>query len=123
MFAAILKQRIAAKIDYHLHRTQYGFRKKNKSTTQAIMIVRRLIELGERKKSDNRKIREHNIKLVLLDWEKAFDKVNQTALFEAMERMGIDEKLIRLTKQLYTQIRHLRSKWGNKLRHGNSRKQ
>ena len=62
------------------------------------MIVRRLIELGERKKSDNRKLREHNIKMVLLDWEKAFDKVNQTALFEAMERMGIDGKLIRLTK-------------------------
>ena len=57
--------------------------------------------MGERKKSDKRKQREHNIKLVLLDWEKAFDKVDQEALFEAMERMGIDDKFIRLTKQLY----------------------
>ena len=65
------------------------------------MVVRRLIEMGERKKSDKRKVREHNIKLVLLDWDKAFDKVDQEALFEAMERMGIDDKLIRLTKQLY----------------------
>ena len=35
-----------------------------------------------------------------MDWEKAFDK-DQEALFEAMERIGIDDKLVRLTKQLY----------------------
>ena len=39
--------------------------------------------------------------MVLLDWEKAFDRIDQKALFEAMERMGIDDKLIRLTSQLY----------------------
>ena len=100
MFAAILKKRIAHKIDKYLHKTQYGFRS-NKSTQQAIHIIRRLIELGERKSSDKRTTREYNIHLLALDWEKAFDKVNQTALFEAMERMGIDEKLIKLTKQLY----------------------
>ena len=39
--------------------------------------------------------------MVLLDWEKAFDKVEHEALFEAMKRMNIDDKLVRLTKQLY----------------------
>ena len=57
--------------------------------------------MGERKKSDTRKIRHNPVTLLLLDWEKAFDKIDQTALFEAMERMNIDSKLIRLTKQLY----------------------
>ena len=33
--------------------------------------------------------------------EKAFDKIDQTALFEAMERMNIDPKLINITKELY----------------------
>ncbi len=39
--------------------------------------------------------------LVLLDWEKAFDKVNHKGMFEALKRMGIDEKLINAVKQLY----------------------
>ena len=39
--------------------------------------------------------------LVLLDWEKAFDKVSQKQLFIALGRMGIDIKLISLIKQLY----------------------
>ena len=96
MFAAILKTRIAAVIDPYLHKTQYGFRK-NKSTSQAIHIVRRMIDIGERTTKDNGEFTQ----LILLDWEKAFDKVDQAGLFEAMERMGIDPKLISLTKQLY----------------------
>ena len=43
----------------------------------------------------------HPLHLLFLDWEKAFDKVNQDGLMEAMERMNVDPKLIRLTKQLY----------------------
>ena len=60
-----------------------------------------MIDLGERKKSDTRQIRHNPITLLLVDWEKAFDKIGQDGLFEAMERMNIDQKLIRLTKQLY----------------------
>ena len=30
--------------------------------------------------------------MVLLDWEKAFDKVTHEALFSALERIGLDEK-------------------------------
>ena len=39
--------------------------------------------------------------MVLLDWEKAFDKVTHEALFSALERIGIDQKLIRLIKEIY----------------------
>ncbi len=39
--------------------------------------------------------------MVLLDWEKAFDKVDREGMFLAMERMGVDDKLIRMVKLLY----------------------
>ena len=39
--------------------------------------------------------------MLLLDWEKAFDKLTHEALFIAMEKMNIDKKLIRLVKMLY----------------------
>ena len=39
--------------------------------------------------------------MVLLDWEKAFDKVSQKGMIAAMERMGIDTHLIDMTKMLY----------------------
>ena len=80
-------------VDKNVHKTQYGFRK-DRSTNQAIHIVRRLVDLGER----TSKNKDEHIYLVLLDWEKAFDKIGHTALFESMGRMGIDDKLVRLTK-------------------------
>ena len=39
--------------------------------------------------------------MVLLDWEKAFDKVSHAALFLAMERMNVDQKYIKLVQALY----------------------
>ena len=53
---------------------------------------------------DTRKARHNPVTLLLLDWEKAFDKIDQTGIFEAMERMNIDPKLIRLTKQFYKNL-------------------
>ena len=61
------------------------------------MIIRRLIDLGERTQKDKGK----NVSLVFLDWEKAFDKVDQDSIFETMERFGVEPKLINLTKELY----------------------
>ena len=61
-----------------------------------------------------------NCDVIYLDFAKAFDKVDQEALFEAMERMGIDDKLIRLTKQLYknptfnVDMGHQASGWKNR---------
>ena len=39
--------------------------------------------------------------MILLDWEKAFDKLTHAALFKSMKRMGIHQKLIRLVQVLY----------------------
>ena len=35
-----------------------------------------------------------NIILIFLDWEKAFDRISHQRLFEALERMKIDTKMI-----------------------------
>ena len=39
--------------------------------------------------------------LLLLDWEKAFDKISQEELIEAVERMNVPDKLIKVVKSFY----------------------
>ncbi len=39
--------------------------------------------------------------MTLLDWEKAFDKVDREGMFIALERMNVDVKIINIIKQLY----------------------
>ena len=92
IFAALLHIRISETLDRHLQKTQFGFRKK-KSTADAIHLIRRIIEYGEST--------TNQLHLVLLDWEKAFDKVVRSEMFNAMTRMGVHTKLITLVKQLY----------------------
>ena len=66
IFAAIVQARKAEQLDPLLQATQFGFRKK-RGTADAVHCVRRVAERGEQTTS--------KINLVLLDWEKAFDKV------------------------------------------------
>ena len=58
---------------------------KEKSTAQALYIARRIQGLAERT--------GENIIIVFLDWEKAFDKVGQKTLLEALERLNVPEKM------------------------------
>ncbi len=110
ILASLIQVRIAKVLDKHIQGTQYGFRKK-KSTAEAILLVRRLTEYWE--------ITNNRLILVLLDWEKAFDKVARIGLFEAMERIGIETKLIDLVKMTYKKTQFLvevdgvSSKWHN----------
>ena len=97
LFAAILQRRIAAKLDKHLQKTQFGFRR-NKGTADAVYLVRRIAEFGEKTTKRND---PDPLIMVLLDWEKAFDKVDREGMFLSMERLGVDDKLIRMVKLLY----------------------
>ena len=56
------------KLDRYIHKTQYGFRKCH-STIQSIYIARRITDYAEEGRD--------NVVMVLLDWEKAFDKIDQ----------------------------------------------
>jgi hypothetical protein len=66
LFTAIQQRRISDKLDPYLQQTQYGFRQ-HKATTDAIHYIRRAIE--EKESSGIKTF------FILLDWEKAFDKV------------------------------------------------
>jgi len=41
--------------------------------------------------------------MIMLDWEKAFDKVNQEKMFQALERLNIPSEIITMIKALYTE--------------------
>ena len=80
LIAAALQRRIEAGIDHVLQRTQYGFRK-NRSTREALYNIRRVITAGESTKTKTF--------LLLLDWAKAFDKIDHEGLISALERHSI----------------------------------
>ena len=92
LLTAILQKRISDKLDKFLQPTQYGFRQ-NRGTTQATHYVRRIVEKGD--------MTQTKTVMVLLDWEKAFDKVKHDKLFEALERMNVPPKVINVIKAIY----------------------
>ena len=62
IYTAIIQRRLAEKLDKHLQKTQYGFRK-DKSTADAIHLIRRISEQGHQT--------NNKLHMVLLDWEKS----------------------------------------------------
>ena len=93
LFAAVIQRRMADKLDHHLQKTQFGFRK-NRSTADALHCIRRVIDKGE--------MTNTKTLLVLLDWEKAFDRVSHVGLFKCLERLQVDGKIINLIKAMYS---------------------
>ena len=87
MVAALVKDRFDSGLDVWLINTQYGFRK-GKSTSQALFVARRLQDIAEKSRSSST--------LILLDWEKAFDKVSHAELIETLHRLLVPQKIIQL---------------------------
>ena len=92
IYASIIQIRLATGLDDVLWETQYGFRKK-RSTSQPLFITRRL--------QDHAECTGDKLFMVFLDWEKAFDKVDQEKLIEAMERLNIPKKLVAILRTFY----------------------
>ena len=71
LMASMIQKRLPEAVDDRIDPAQFGFRK-GKSTSQPIHIYRRVQEIHE----------EAGLELVtiLLDWEKAFDKIRQGRL-------------------------------------------
>ena len=90
--AALVKERLDAGLDGWLMQTQYGFRK-GKSTSQAIFVARRLQDIAEKTKRSST--------LILLDWEKAFDKVSQDKLTETLQRLRVPSRILNLICSFY----------------------
>lgn len=72
---------------------QYGFRTR-RSTSHAIFIARPLQSFAE--------IIGKNLALVMLDWEKAFDKIDHGRLLESLARLEVPPRLFKIIKHIYT---------------------
>ena len=93
LYAEILQQRLAnGGNEEKLWKNQYAFRRKL-STSMPLSISRRIQDFVEHS--------YEKLFSVLLDWEKAFDKVGQTLLVEAMRRLNIPGKIIRVLEIFY----------------------
>ena len=66
---------------------------KNRSTSDALFVAKRMIEYAERA--------GQKCQMILLDWEKAFDKITHEWLFKAVEGFAIPEELMGIIKSLY----------------------
>ena len=60
---------------------------KEKPTSQVLFIARRRIDMAERQAA--------NLTLVLLDWEEAFDKIDQNKLIEVLSRLCVPQRVVR----------------------------
>ena len=93
ILAALIKDRLDKGLDKWITPTQYGFRK-SKSTAEAIYLARRLQDYCEKSKSAST--------LILLDWEKAFDKVLHSKMIETLQRLKVPAKIIKLIQCFYS---------------------
>lgn len=92
LYTAIIHERISEGIDHWLQQTQYGFRA-GRGAAEAIQYVRRMIEAGGS--------RQDPVLLVLLDSEKAFDRIIHSKMLEALARSKIPDKYLRIIADLY----------------------
>ena len=89
VIAALIKERLDKGWDPWLMATQFGFRK-HKSTSHAIFTARRLQDISEKSKPAST--------LLLLDWEKAFDKISQHKMLEVLRRLHVPDKIYQLIR-------------------------
>ena len=90
----IILNRIRNKIRPEIPEEQYGF-VKGKGTANAIFLLRMLSERAIEMQKD--------LYLCFIDYEKAFDTVRHQELLRMLERLGVDEKDMRIIRNLYYQ--------------------
>ena len=94
LYTKILTFRLSKDLDAEQPREQAGFRS-HYSTTDHLHAVNQLRE----------KCQEYNIPLCVafIDYEKAFDSVETSAILKALKYQGIDHKYIEILKDIYTE--------------------
>ena len=90
--ANMIQKRLSEAMGDRIDPAQFGFRK-GKSTSAYTRIQKNIQEIHE----------EAVLELVaiLLDWEKAFDKMHQGRLLDALRRIGIPSKMMRVIETIY----------------------
>jgi len=69
-----------------------------RSTTEAIYLIRRLIEVYWDRKKD--------LHIVFIDLEKAYDRVLREVLWEYLEKKGVSVVYIRAIKDMYEGVKN-----------------
>ena len=82
MYAGILKKRTESEVEENIIKTQFGFRT-GQSTKYPLFIVRRIQDRAEASGED--------LTMIFIVWEKAFDRVKQDKLIEAMAEAGVSK--------------------------------
>ena len=91
----LLKRLLAAGADRLVWSSQFGFRP-GRSTDDALHCVRRAVE---RACAD----RGGSLHLLALDWRKAFDSIDPSALLDALRRFGLPLQLQNAIAAIYTE--------------------
>ena len=89
----MIQRRMQHVVENSLCPTQYGFRPQ-KSTSHAIYIIRRSQDFAEMKGA--------KLSMAMLDWEKAFDKIQHSKLIVALERMGFSKHYCDVIRNCYS---------------------
>ena len=92
IYMMLIRERIQTGIEAFVTKTQYGFRPA-RSTSHAIFILKRIQEFAESTGTP--------LYMTLLDWEKAFDKVDHDCLCKALERFSIHQEVIEVLRDGY----------------------
>ena len=91
LLASVTQARISRKMDRVIDTNPFDFRK-GRSTSQPLFILRRTQEVQEEAALENH--------LLLLDGEKASDKVSQRKMIRAIRRLGVPDKIINMIKAI-----------------------
>ena len=87
-----MKSRVAQAVEPFIQETQFGFRQ-GKSTAEPLFCVRRLTDVAEQGNDP--------LFLLFLDWEKAFDKIDQSKMFASLRRLNIPDYVVSVIEALY----------------------
>ena len=87
----ILNRRLHTQVEKHLADEQAGFRK-DRGTVQQILALRLLVENARRK--------GRRIYSCFIDFEKAFDNINQEVAWEVLKSYGVNHTLIDILKDI-----------------------
>ena len=91
--ALILARLVSGGAEDRLRKTQFGFRKA-RGAADAVFLVQRLIEKAWATK-------DGKLSAILLDWSKAFDRVDPAALLIALSRFGVPSPLVDMVAAIY----------------------
>ena len=92
VLASLVRSRVQQALEPWIQRNQFGFRPK-KSTSKTFenyLYCQTPLDIAER-----------NLSLVLLDWEKAFDKINQQKLLQVLRRLKTPPNMLKLITLMY----------------------